>query len=60
MLCIILDWGRKAGKELDEWEKDFIDKFKNNKIFFLRINMLRNKFIEHNLSGRWEKIDENG
>ena len=56
ILCIVLDWGRKEGQELNEQERNFIDKFKNNKIFFLRINMLKSKFIEHNLIDGWGKI----
>ena len=58
VLCIVLDWGRKGGQELNEQEKKLIDKFKEDEILFLRINMLENKFIEHNLIDGWKIIND--
>ena len=59
VLCIILDWGRKAGQTLNENEKNFIDQFKFYQIYFLRVNMIGEKFIEHNLSEEWQIIKSN-
>ena len=58
ILCIVLDWGGKAGSKLDHDERSFIDKFKNDKIYFIRINMTGDaKFIEHNLGNGWMIIN---
>lgn len=59
VLCIILDWGRGADNFLNDKEKQFIDQFQNNNIFFVRVSMLNNKFIEHNINTNWEVIMEN-
>ena len=57
ILCIVLDWGRKAGSKLNTDEQSFINKFKEDKIYFIRINMVGPKFIEHNLGNSWMIIE---
>ena len=56
VLCIIFDWGRKAGEILGEDDKIFLDKFKSDGIYFIRLNMTKKFFIEHNLADKWSKI----
>ncbi|MGD9369817.1 MAG: hypothetical protein PVF14_00215 [Desulfobacterales bacterium] len=60
VLCFILDWGRNAGNELREDEKNFLDQFRDHKIRFARVSMANNKFIEHNLDEDWTTINEGG
>jgi len=57
VICIILDWGRKATTLLDSFEKDFIDYFLNDNIYTIRASMAA-QFIEHNLNGigNWTKL----
>ncbi|MEA3361178.1 MAG: hypothetical protein U9R17_17470 [Thermodesulfobacteriota bacterium] len=58
VLCIILDWGRKAAIPLDSSEKDFIDYFVNDNIYIIRVSMVETQFIEHNLKGHgnWTEL----
>ncbi len=57
-LCIILDWGRKAGIHLDENEKKFLSQYVDQQIYFLRISMSGKLFIEHNLKKGWTLINK--
>lgn len=57
-LCIILDWGRKAGKQLDEKEKKFLSQYVDQQIYFVRISMSGQFFIEHNLKDGWTLINK--
>lgn len=57
VLCIILDWGRAAGRILNDDEKQFLDKVRNDRIYFLRVNMSK-KYIEHNMNTNWAIIKE--
>jgi len=57
ILCIILDWGRNSGKDLSDVEKNFLNRFRDNKIFFVRLNYENKFFIEHNITSEyWEKL----
>jgi hypothetical protein len=58
IICVVLDWGRKAGKSLDSLEQEFIDHFVEDNIHTIRVNMVDSPFIEHNLygGGKWTKI----
>jgi len=61
VLCIIFDWGRAAGRELDEDDRGFLDQFRKDRIRFLRVSMSNKKFIEHNMeksrdSHLWKKV----
>ena len=58
IICIILDWGRKAGTPLDLHDQDFIDYFIKDKIHTLRVSLVGIPFIEHNLNGhgKWTKL----
>ena len=60
VLCIFLDWGRAAaeGRELYCYEKQFLGKVRNDRIYFLRVNMSK-KYIEHNMNTNWAIIKEN-
>jgi len=60
VLCIILDWGRAAGTILNDYEKQFLNKVRNDKIHFLRMSMTNKKFIEHNMNTNWAIIHEDG
>jgi len=55
VLCIILDWGRAAGRELTGDEKRFLDQLRKDRIYFLRINMPQG-YIEHNMNTNWATI----
>lgn len=56
-LCIILDWGRRAGKHLEENEKKFLSQYVAQQIYFLRISMSGQFFMEHNLHNGWTLIE---
>jgi len=57
ILCVILDWGRNSGKELSDVEKNFLNRFRDDKIFFVRSSFVNKIFIEHNIiSEEWEKL----
>jgi len=56
VLCIILDWGRAARRELNDDERRFLDKVRNDRIRFLRVSMSNKKFIEHNMNTKWAII----
>ena len=57
VLCIILDWGRAAGQKLSEREKRFLNLFREQQIYFLRVNMIEKQFIEHNINTDWASIE---
>lgn len=57
VLCIILDWGRAAKRILNDDEKQFLGKVRNDRIYFLRVNMSK-KYIEHNMNTNWAIIKE--
>jgi len=57
VICIILDWGRGAGKDLSSNDKDFLNQFKAKSIYFVRLNLKGDFFIQHNLmSDEWDPI----
>jgi hypothetical protein len=56
-ICIILDWGRKLGQRLDEKEMQFLSQYKSQQIYFIRISMIGQPFIEHNLGKDWTVIN---
>jgi len=56
-LCFILDWGRKAGTQLNDQEKKFLSKYIGQGIYFVRISMLNPPFIEHNIENDWTLIN---
>jgi len=60
VLCIILDWGRAAERELNEDERGFLDQFRKDRIHFLRVSLSNKKFIEHNINTNWAIIKEDG
>ncbi len=56
ILCIVFDWDRATGSKLEQPERGFIDKFKEDNIYFVRVNMKGKQFIEHNINGKWKYI----
>lgn len=56
-LCIVLDWGRKLGVQLDEQEKRFLSQYIDLEIYFVRICMSNPPFMEHNLKDEWEILN---
>ncbi len=57
VLCIILDWGRAAGRKLSGHEKRILNFFRERQIYFLRVSMIEKQFIEHNIHMDWESIE---
>jgi hypothetical protein len=57
VLCIILDWGRAAHRGLSKEEKEFLDRFKRDDIYFVRLILGGERFsIEHNLNTSWSTL----
>lgn len=55
VIVFIIDWGRACDRKLNTQEKEFLNKFKDERnIYTIRIRSGKNSSIEHNLSNnRW-------
>lgn len=56
VVCIVFDWGRLAGKKLEPKDSDFLLPWTEEAIYFVRISLADNHFIEHNLNNIWEEL----
>lgn len=57
VLCFVLDWGRAAKRPLDRREQCFLDRFRQQRICFVRARLVEPCAIEHNLGTGWDALD---
>lgn len=56
VVCIVFDWGRLAGRNLEPSDSGFLLPWIERDIYFIRISLSGRHFIEHDLNGAWEEL----